>query len=480
MGDDVGRRKFLLGLGAASGIALAGCRPWRSHHGRPGPRVRGPGDRPNPWRAEGTDLLPQVEHIVIYMQENHSYDSYFGTFRRGDGYCIRDGVPTNSNVDVEGRTVRVQHATETCQNGPGVSQSWVSTHRQIDGGRMDGFLADDNVNAMKYWDGGDLPFYWSLASTFPLCDRWFASAPAQTYPNRMYLQAATSQDLVSTDTAKAFSMPHPAGGTIWDKLNAHGISWLDYAWDLPDIALFPKTLSANTDKLRTFRQFLGDCESGALPSVSIVSPGATAYSEENPADIQLGEAYSASVINALMHSPAWPKTVLLFMYDEHGGYYDHVAPPAAIPPDDIAPAVVATPDAPAAWNQYGLRVPAFVISPFAKRNYVSHVVHDHTSVLRFIETKFNLGALTRRDANADNLLDCLDFRNRPAFLEPPALAAPGLPATGSSCQPNTPPPPTTAAANPVQTTAKHAPLTDSQDERLKALAHLRREGLVTA
>ncbi len=486
MADDIARRKFLLGLGAASGLALAGCRPWRYHHGhgRP-PRLGQPGDRPNPERAEGTDLLPEVEHIVIYMQENHSYDSYFGTFHRGDGFCIRDGVPTNSNVDLEGRTVRVQHAPDPCQSGVGVSQSWVSTHRQINGGRMDGFLFEDNTNAMRYWDGTDLPFYWSLADTFPLCDRWFASAPAQTYPNRMYLQAGTSQDLVATDTAKAFSMPHPAGGTIWDKLNAHGISWLDYAWDLPDIALFPNRLTENLGKIRTFQQFLGDCQAGTLPDVCIVSPGATAYSEENPADIQLGEAYSASVINAVMHSPAWPKTVLLFMYDEHGGYYDHVAPPAAIPPDDIAPGVVATPDAPAAWNQYGLRVPAFVISPFARPDYVSHVVHDHTSVLRFIETKFNLGALTRRDANADNLLDCLDFRRRPAFLDPPTLAAPGLPATGSRCQPNIPPPPTTPATNPVQTAAMatpavHTPLTDSQDERLKALAHLRRQGLISA
>ena len=176
-----------------------------------------------------------------------------------------------------------------------------------------------------------------------------------------------------------------------------------------------------------------------------MSPGVAAYTEENPADIQLGEAYSSSMINAVMHSPAWPKTALLFMYDEHGGYYDHVPPPAAIPPDDIPPAVAPAPGAPAAWNIYGLRVPAYVISPFAKRDYVSHVVHDHTSVLRFIETKFNLGALTRRDANADNLLDCFDFR-RAAFLEPPTLAAPGLPASGSECSPEIPPPPTSAAA----------------------------------
>jgi phospholipase C len=300
----------------------------------------------------------------------------------------------------------------------------------------------------------------------------------------MYLQAATSQSLTATDTTKALALPYPVGGTIWDKLNAHGISWNDYCWDLPDIALFPKSFSANQSRVKTFQQFLGDCQTGALPSVSIISPGVTAYSEENPADVQLGEAYSASIINAVMHSPAWPKTVLLFMYDEHGGYYDHVAPPAAIPPDDIAPDVAATPNAPAAWNQYGLRVPAFVVSPFAKRNYISHVVHDHTSVLRFIETKFNLGALTRRDANADNLLDCLDF-HRPAFLEPPTLAAPGLPATGSTCQPQTPPPPTSAtttAAKPMAmitpgaadaSCAVPVPMTQSQAERVKLLEHIR-------
>ena len=444
MADDVARRAFLAGLGATSALALAACRPWRPHPGPPG-RIGQPGDRPDPRRAEGTDLLPKIEHIVIYMQENHSYDSYFGTFHRGDGYCMRSGVPTNTNIDQEGNVVRVQHAADTCQLGRGVSQNWVSTHLQINGGRMDGFLFNDNTNAMRYWDGSDIPFYWSLANTFPLCDRWFASAPAQTYPNRMYLQAATSQDLIATDTAKAFTMPHPAGGTIWDKLNAHGISWHNYAWDLPDIALFPKNLTDNADKVRSFQQFLGDCQTGALPSVSIVSPGVTAYTEENPRDIQLGEAFSASVINAVMHSPAWPKTVLLFMYDEHGGYYDHVAPPAAIPPDDIPPAVAPTATVPAAWNQYGLRVPAFVISPYSRCNYVSHVVHDHTSVLRFIETKFNLGALTRRDANADNLLDSLDFRRPPAFLEPPVLAAPGLPVTGSRCSPGTPPPPTSPA-----------------------------------
>src|SRR6476469_504942 len=352
MTGDVGRRKFLMELGADSGLALAGCKPWpggwgSGHHGHPvhpihpvhPGTIRQPGDRPDPRRPEGVDCLPPISHIVIYMQENHSYDSYFGTFPRGDGFTMKHGVPLNSCVDVEGRVVPVTHAPDTCQQGRGVSQNWVSTHRQIDGGRMDGFLFDDNYNAMRYWDGTDLPFYWSLASTFPLCDRWFASAPAQTYPNRMYLQAATCQDLISTDTSKVPLMPHPAGGTIWDKLNAFGIPWIDYAFDLPDVLLFAKTFNANVDKIKNFPQFLADCAAGTLPSVSIVSPGVAAYTEENPADIQLGEAFSSSVINAVMHSPAWPKTALFFMYDEHGGYYDHVTPPAAIPPDDIRPAV---------------------------------------------------------------------------------------------------------------------------------------------
>jgi len=475
--NEIPRRTFLFGLSAGVGLLAAGCRPLvppgrHDHH-----RVRGPGDRPDPRRPEGTDLLPQIEHIVIYMQENHSYDSYFGMLRRGDGYRVHRGVPQNGNVNLEGEFVRVFHAPETCQPGRGVSQNWRSTHLQVDSGKMDGFLFDDNTNAMKFWDGSDLPFYWSLANTFPLCDRWFASAPAQTYPNRLYLQAGTCQDLIATDTARVVTMPHPAGGTIWEKLNAFGISWFDYALDLPDIALFPKVFSENPGKVRRFPQFLADCESGSLPAVSIVSPGVNRYTEENPADIQLGEAYSASIINAVMHSPAWPKTVLLFMYDEHGGYYDHVPPPRAIPPDDIPPAVEPAPGAPAAWDRYGVRVPAFVISPFARRHYVSHVVHDHTSVLRFIETKFNLGALTKRDANASNLLDCLDLR-RPAFLDPPELASPGLPATGSTCEPDVPPPPTTAAAAGVTadvTAGANAGLamTDSQDERMLLLAHTR-------
>src|SRR5204863_9771795 len=109
-------------------------------------------------------------------------------------------------------------------------------------------------------------------------------------------------------------------------------------------------------------------------------------------------------------------------YDEHGGYYDHVAPPTAIPPDNIAPMITSN-DRPGDYRRYGFRVPAAIVSPYARRDYVSHVVHDHTSILKLVERKFNLPALTERDAKADDLLDSLDFDNDPEFLTPPALAA---------------------------------------------------------
>jgi phospholipase C len=490
MTSDVSRRRFLAGLGAASGLALTGLPAVTADAATPPPGIRQPGDRPFPRHPEGVDdFLPRIEHVIIYMQENHSYDSFYGMLPRGDGYTMHKGVPQNHNPLSPTQNLKVFHAPDTCQLGEGVSQNWANTHTEANNGHMNGFLFNGNTNAMRYWDGHDLPFYYSLAQTFPICDRWFAAAPCQTYPNRLYMQAATCQTLIST-SADVLTLPHPAGGTIWDKLNAFGITWNDYAWDLPDIALFQHTFAANASHVKSFNQFLLDCQSGSLPQVSIVSPGINAYTEENPADVQLGEAYSSSIINAVMHSPAWPKTALFFMYDEHGGYYDHVPPAPAIPPDDILPAVAAAPGAPDAWNITGLRVPGFVISPYAKPGYVSSVVRDHTAVLRFIETKFNLGALTRRDANADNMLDCFDFSHR-SFAEPPALAAPGLPATGSRCTPSILPPPTVPTPPAPAATAQLAsaasvataggpgvPLSDSMIVRQELLAYWQERGFL--
>jgi len=192
-------------------------------------------------------------------------------------------------------------------------------------------------------------------------------------------------------------------------------------------------IADNRDKLPKIEQFFTDAAAGTLPSVCWVEPNNETQTEEDPQDISMGEAYVSKVINAVMSGPKWSKTLLVLCYDEHGGYYDHVPPPAAIAPDDIKPILKAHPDehldgfpvnVPGDYTRYGFRVPGFIVSPYARKDYVSHVVHDHTSILSLIEHKWNLPALTHRDGAADNLLDSLDLVAPPAFLTPPKLPAP--------------------------------------------------------
>jgi phospholipase C len=249
--------------------------------------------------------------------------------------------------------------------------------------------------------------------------------------------AGTAYGLISTD-AKGILAPSPANGTIFDQLNAHGIAWRDYYTDLPSAGLFKSVVDADRAKLLPIAQFAADAAAGALPAVSFVEPNFGMASEENPQDIQTGEAFARQVIDATMHGPGWDKTVLIWTYDEHGGYYDHVPPPRAVKPDDIPPDIHVPPDLPGGYDRYGFRVPAVVVSPFARRRYVSHVTHDHTSILKLIETKWNLPALTFRDANADNLLDTLDLHGRPVFRDPPVLAAAGASTRPSACSPGQP------------------------------------------
>jgi phospholipase C len=262
----------------------------------------------------------------------------------------------------------------------------------------------------------------------------------QTDPNRRYLIAATSSgmtDDIGTGPGNAVAnstlgVP-AANGTIFERLSDAGISWADYNASFPigaTLSLYPAN---DSGYFRTnappIAQFFSDAKAGSLPQFSLLDPDYGTQSQENPQNIAVGEGFLGRVLDALRNSPLWRKTLFILVYDEHGGYYDHVPPPAAIAPDAIPPAVNPGESAYDGFARYGFRVPAVVVSPYAKRGYVSHRVYDHTSILAFLERKWNLTAMTYRDANANDVLDFLDLqamsRGKPTFPELPALARAG-------------------------------------------------------
>jgi len=392
--------------------------------------VRRAGQRPDPSKPEGTDLLPQIEHILVVMMENHSFDNYFGTLGRGDGLKVdKQGVPqaVNPNAGADGKTVPMFHMANPCQLSAHPSQQWNDMITQWDNGKMDGFVRSfSGPVAMGYWTGDDLPFYHGLAKTFPNCDRWFASCFGQTYPNRRYLLAGTSMGTIHTIAEPDPTTLVPPNGTIFDALTKHGISCMDYYTNAPSLGLYLPSLAKHVKQIAKMDQFFTDAKAGKLPAFALLEPDFDRQSEENPQDVTVGESFSHRVVEAVMQSPNWAKTAFILTYDEHGGYYDHVPPPAAVAPDAVPPRLLPG-DKPFTFARYGFRVPTVVLSPYAKKDYVSHVVHDHTSVLSLLEHKYNLPALTNRDGAADNLLDTLDLEATPAFLTPPTLPAPKNP-----------------------------------------------------
>jgi phospholipase C len=436
-----------MGMSGAGGFLLtlsAAARPLRAPDSLPDRRL--PAGTPD-------ESLP-FDHIVVVMMENHSFDNLLGALAhsgqpRAHGLRFnRAGLARNSNPGPEGPVV--SFPIPTTAQSPAVSQAWNPTHEQIDGGRMDGFVRSvSSEQPMGYWTADVLPFAYSFASTFTLANRWFCSAPCQTYPNRRFLMAGTAYGDIATND-ESLSDPPPPNGTIFDRLHAYGISWRNYFTDLPQTAIIPSIIETYPTNLASFAQFQLDCAAGTLPSVSFVDPefgvlsdiGAplaalpgmeaiagklesTGGDEENPQDMSYGEYWAYTAVQAVLHSPLWPRTLLIYTYDEHGGYYDHIPPPAAPAPDSIAPEL-GPEDIPGGYDIYGPRVPAIVASPYSRPNAVTNVVHDHTSVLATIAAKWNLPALTYRDANARTVEDFLDLSS-PAMLEPPTITEPPLP-----------------------------------------------------
>jgi len=372
------------------------------------------------------DQIP-IDHIVVLMQENRSFDHYMDQLFREGAPPERRLAPLPPNPDpTGGPPIYPFHQTRLCEVAD-LSHSWNASHQQWNGGRNDGFTATNTVTgdpsgsrALGYYGSADLAFYYALYTTFTMSDRHFASVLGPTYPNRLFLMAGTSFGYVRNVIPAS---PDKYGPSIFERLNDAGIPWKVYAPDLPFNSFFTGARTFIT-RLVPLDEFYADAASGDLPPVAFVEPeyfgGPNVESDEHPpANPQVGQAFVATVVQALFDSPAWPHTAFFLTYDEHGGYYDHVPPPQACIPGDHPP-MLEPGDVVADFDRYGFRVPFVLVSPYARPHFVSHRVQDHTSILRFIETRFDLPALTARDANADPLLDLFDFQN-PAFLTPPTL-----------------------------------------------------------
>ncbi len=389
-----------------------------------------------------------IDHVVVLMQENRSFDSYLGHLHfEGQPHSMPEppGAQNRDPSNPDGPPIHVFAKTQYCEVAD-LNHSWNGTHQEIDGGRMDGFTAanvDPNdptgSRAMGNYDQSDLPYYYALYNTFAMGDRYFASAPTMTFPNRLFLLAGTSFGHIRND-----NFPPVPGQfsqrSVFDLLDEAHISWKVYAAEYPlAIAFLFAHVRETADALKVVRinQYFADAATGNLPQVAFIDPIFVAPNniendEHPPANVQVGEKFTSQVIDSLFRSPEWGSSALFLTYDEHGGYYDHVAPPAAVTPDDIPP-LLQPGDVPGAFDTYGVRVPAVVISPYSRAHFVSHVVNDHTSILRFIETRFGLPSLTRRDAAANPMLEFFDFSHQ-AFATPPVLPqAPVFAAQAAYC-----------------------------------------------
>ena len=467
------RSAIALGAGVAGTVALTALPAWA--------RVRGPthlrphrprpDELPYPDRPMGEPGIPQIENVVLVMLENHSADNVLGMLPHAVPARRRDfdGLPVNrfgapiasnpSNAQTAPRPVsgyvRSYPAPDDCASS-GLTQNWNSSHAQYNGGRNDGFVTNaESPTPMMYLTQEQLPVTYALAGHFPVNDRYFCSLLGQTLPNRRYYLSGTSSGQVNDDDSSAF-VP-AANGTIFDRLDAGGVSWAVYYGSAPTpLVYFPNFRDNPAQVARCLRNdlFFTAASAGTLPAVSYVEENFNYQSEENPQDVAYGEGFLRQVVQACMDSPQWDKLALFVTYDEHGGYYDHVPPPAAIAPDDIAPDLTLSAKGtfPAKFDRYGFRVPMMVISPWGQPRYVSHKVADHTSILAFLEHKWNLPPLTRRDAAAWDLRDMFDVTER-RLADPPSLpAAPDIPSSLQTCRADGENPPTASIPNQLPTT----------------------------
>jgi phospholipase C len=404
----------------------AAARAARCEQPTPGPvvtalRLAPPRASTAPPFAIDTAAAAKIKHVFVLMQENHTFDNYFGTFPGADGVINACGVPTNP-ADPASRIIRPFHLGQV--RTPDLHHGEVTSRAAFDFGKMDGFIRAQLARklpgqlALGYYDGRDLAAYWELARQYVLADRFFSSAQGGSSINHQYWVAARS-------SGNADSIP-PAGIdllTIFDRLDAAKVSWKFYvknytpalsfhnrlpndsrdaqlAWvpllTMPRFVDDPARMARITDLANLY----SDLVTGDAPAVSYIIQGGT--SEHPPGHIVNGEIATVAIISAITRSRLWQSSAIILTWDDWGGWYDHVAPPQVD------------------RDGYGFRVPALIISPYAKRGFVFHETADFTSILKFIERLHGLAPLTTRDEQANDLMHAFDFQ-QPA-------RSPGVPA----------------------------------------------------
>jgi len=384
-------------------------------------------------QPNGADI--PIDHVLVMMMENRSFDHYFQKLPEYGQPDVEVAPKDFSNPGVDGTPVPIFHDTSYCFVD--TNHEWEGSHVQVNGGKMDGFVVTSEGNhevpvhgslemlsgarAMGYYDETDLPFYYWLASEFSIADHYHSSLQGPTFPNRMFLYAASS-------FGNTFNSIGEAENTIVDYLEQRKIDWKIYATGTPGLGVFLTThLKYSGEHLKSIDDYFADAAAGTLPQFAFIDPnigreGPGSDDEHPPAMAPIGQELVARVVQSLTKSPNWKRSALLLTYDEHGGLYDHVVPPKACPPDDL-PIKYQEGDPEEAFDELGMRVPMMVISPYAKKHFVSHKVYDHTSIVRFIEARFVMPALSNRDANAEAPWEMFDFAN-PPHETPPEVTLP--------------------------------------------------------
>jgi phospholipase C len=371
----------------------------------------------------GTQPNTPIEHFIVVMQQNHTFDNYFGTYPGANGIPEGTCIPVSLSDQGSGSCLAPFEITDHAITD--LSHSATTFAGQFRNGQMNGFvdtlnkLNQDGTLSMGHFDDTSIPFYWNLADEYVLFDNYFSSANTGSVTNRMFWVAGRPGD----ETNRI-----PQGGfgdipTIFDRLQERGISWKFYIKDydptlnyrdlaeldyLPPQVQWVPLLAMDrflddpelSSRIVDLDEYYADLENGSLPAVSYVL--LLGASEHPISDLSLGERATRTMLHTLMQSDAWESSAFFITYDDWGGWYDHVPPPQV---DE---------------RGLGFRVPALLVSPYARMGHIDHTQLEHTSILKFIEENWNIPPLAERDAKANNLTSAFDFSMTP---RPPVLVS---------------------------------------------------------